>query len=433
MPKNLLYSLLILILFFGCSSDDNSNNDADPTASGDTNILLIIADDLGLDALNGYSEGSIKPNTPNLDDLAASGLVFNNFWTNSVCSPTRSTILTGKYGFSTGVRSQGDEISSSETSLQSYINQSNEYATAIVGKWHLSGNRFSLNPEDMGIDYYAGLYSGAVSDYYNWNLTEDGVATAQTEYATTKFTDLAIDWVAAQTKPWFLWLAYNAPHTPFHAPPASMHSQGVLATDQASINADPMPYYMASIEAMDFQIGRLLSSMNTTERANTIIIFMGDNGTPIQVSQVPYGRGKAKGTMYQGGVNTPMIIGGKGVSRTGIDNNLVNSTDLFATIASLSGVIVTEINDSKDISPLLTSSVENFRDYTYAEYNDGTTDEWTIRNTSYKLIVNTDGSQELYFLDDDPYENQNLLSNTLSIQAQAAKDLLEAKLFEIRQ
>ena len=385
MPKNLLYSLLILILFFGCSPDDNSNNDADPTASGDTNILLIIADDLGLDALNGYSEGSVKPNTPNLDDLAASGLVFNNFWTNSVCSPTRSTILTGKYGFSTGVRSQGDEISSSETSLQSYINQSNEYATAIVGKWHLSGNRFSLNPEDMGIDYYAGLYSGAVSDYYNWNLTEDGVVTTQTEYATTKFTDLAIDWVAAQTKLWFLWLAYNAPHTPFHAPPAAMHSQGALATDQASINADPMPYYMASIEAMDFQIGRLLASLSTTERANTVIIFMGDNGTPIQVSQVPYGRGKAKGTMYQGGVNTPLVIGGKGVSRTGIDNNLVNSTDLFATIASLSGVNISEINDSKDISPLLISSVENFRDYTYAEYNDGTTDEWTIRNTSYKL------------------------------------------------
>ena len=191
MPKNLLYSLLILILFFGCSPDDNSNNDADPTASGDTNILLIIADDLGLDALNGYSEGSVKPNTPNLDDLAASGLVFNNFWTNSVCSPTRSTILTGKYGFSTGVRSQGDEISSSETSLQSYINQSNEYATAIVGKWHLSGNRFSLNPEDMGIDYYAGLYSGAVSDYYNWNLTEDGVVTTQTEYATHKIHGLS--------------------------------------------------------------------------------------------------------------------------------------------------------------------------------------------------------------------------------------------------
>lgn len=432
MPKNLLYSLFILVLLFSCSSADDNSEDPDPNDTEATNILLIIADDLGLDALNGYSEGSIKPNTPNLDALAANGLLFNNFWTNSVCSPTRSTILTGKYGFTTGVRSQGDEISVNETSLQSYINQSNEYATAIVGKWHLSGNRFSVDPEDMGIDYYAGLYSGAVSDYYNWNLTEDGVATTETEYATTKFTDLAIDWVAAQTKPWFLWLAYNAPHTPFHAPPASMHSQGALATDQASINADPMPYYMASIEAMDFQIGRLLSSLTTTERANTVIIFMGDNGTPIQVSQAPYGRAKAKGTMYQGGVNTPMIIGGKGVSRTGIDNNLINSTDLFATIASLSGVNVTEINDSKDISPLLSASSDNFREYTYAEYNDGTTDEWTIRNSNYKLIVNTNGSQELYSLADDPYENNNLLTTTLSTDAQSAKDWLEAKLTEIR-
>jgi len=433
MPKNLHYCLIALVLLFSCSSEDDTTNDPDTTDTEETNILLIIADDLGLDALNGYSEGSIKPNTPNLDALAATGLVFNNFWTNSVCSPTRSTILTGKYGFSTGVRSQGDEILVNETSLQSYINQSNEYATAIVGKWHLSGNRFSLNPEDMGIDYYAGLYSGAVGDYYNWNLTEDGVATAQTEYVTTKFTDLAIDWLATQTEPWFLWLAYNAPHTPFHAPPASMHSQGILATDQASINADPMPYYMASIEAMDFQIGRLLSSMSTTERANTIIIFMGDNGTPIQVSQTPYGRGKAKGTMYQGGVNTPMIIGGKGVTRTGIDNNLINSTDLFATIASLSGVNVSEINDSKDLSPLLSTTAANFRDYTYAEYNDGITDEWTIRGANYKLIINTDRSEELYFLNDDPYENNNLLTATLSSEAQAAKDLLEAKLAEIRQ
>lgn len=397
------------------------------------NVLLIIADDLGLDALNGYAEGSIKPNTPILDGLASNGLIFNNFWTNSVCSPTRSTILTGKYGYSTGVRSQGDEISSNETSLQSYINQTNDYATAIVGKWHLSGNRASLNPEDMGIDYYAGLYSGAVTDYYNWNFTEDGISTQETSYATTKFTDLAIDWVATQTKPWFLWLAYNAPHTPFHAPPAEMHSQGSLPTDQASINANPMPYYMASIEAMDFQIGRLLSSLDQAERDNTVIIFIGDNGTPNQVSQDPYGRRKAKGTMYQGGVNTPMIVSGLGVSRIGIDDNLINATDLFATIASLTGVSVTEINDSKDFSSLLTTPVSDFREFTYTEYNDGIEDEWAIRNVNYKLIINTDGSQELYSLANDPFENDNLLSNTLSNAAQTGKEQLEAKLLEIRQ
>ncbi|MBO3697033.1 sulfatase-like hydrolase/transferase [Roseivirga sp. E12] len=430
MPKHLFNSLLLLVLLLGCSSSDDTDT---PNPNEETNILLIIADDLGLDALNGYSEGSVKANTPNIDALASNGLIFNNLWTNSVCSPTRATILTGKYGINTGVRSQGDEISVNETSLQTYINQSNEYATAIVGKWHLSGNAFSLDPEDMGIDYYAGLYSGAVSDYYNWNLTEDGNITTETEYVTTKFTTMAIDWVSQQTKPWFLWLAYNAPHTPFHAPPANMHSQGTLATDQASINADPLPYYIASIEAMDFQIGRLLSSLEQAERDNTVIIFIGDNGTPGQVSQAPYGRRKAKGTMYQGGVNTPMIISGKGISRTGTDSNLINSSDLFATIASMSGVSVSEINDSKDLTPLLSTAQTNFREFTYAEYNDGIEDEWAIRNDHYKLIVNTNGSQELYFLDDDPYENNNLLDGTLSSDAQTAFDWLQNKLTEIRQ
>ncbi len=435
MKKYLLLSTLISLSLLACSGDDEEIPTDPGTNDASTNILLIIADDLGLDAFNGYSEGTVKANTPNLDQLAANGLTFNNFWTNSVCSPTRSTILTGKYGYTTGVRSQGDEISANETSLQSYINQEtdNEYATAIVGKWHLSGNRFSLDPEDMGIDYYAGLYSGAVSDYYDWDLTEDGTATRQTDYATTKFTDLAIDWVAEQTKPWFLWLAYNAPHTPFHAPPQEMHAQGTLATDQASINANPMPYYMASIEAMDFQIGRLLESLSTAERANTVIIFMGDNGTPIQVSQTPYGRGKAKGTMYQGGVNCPLIVSGLGVNRSGTDNALLNSTDLFATIASLAGVSIATQNDSQNFTSLLSAANNDFRDFTYAEYNDGVTDEWTIRGDNYKLIVNGNGTEEFYNLATDPYENSDLMLSSLSSEAQAAKTALETRLAEIRQ
>lgn len=425
---------LLLFFFLACSKNDDTTTDP-PTDSDGTNILLIIADDLGLDALNGYSEGSIKANTPNLDLLISNGLTFNNFWTNSVCSPTRSTILTGKYGYSTGVRSAGDIISVNETSLQSYINEqtSDEYATAIIGKWHLSGNTVTLNPEDMGIDYYAGLYGGGVGSYYNWDLTEDGIQTRQTEYTTTKFTNLAIDWVAEQTKPWFLWLAYNAPHTPFHAPPQEMHSQGALATDQASIDANPTPYYMASIEAIDFQMGRLLESLSTTERANTVVIFMGDNGTPNQVSQAPYGRRRAKGTMFQGGINCPLVISGLGVNRTGSENALLNSTDLFATIASLAGVSITEQNDSQNFNTLLTTSNPNFREFTYAEYNDGTTDEWAIRNDSYKLIVNANGSEELYNLVTDPYESTDLMLSNLSTEAQAAKTKLETRLAEIRQ
>ncbi|MFY0594488.1 sulfatase-like hydrolase/transferase [Roseivirga sp.] len=433
MKKYILLTVCISIWFTSCSSDDQSS----PTSpeDNDTNILLIIADDLGLDAINGYTEGSIKANTPNLDGIRNAGVTFNNFWSNSVCSPTRSTILTGKYGFSTGVRSPGDEISSSETSLQEYISNqtNNKYATAIVGKWHLSGNNFTLNPEDMGIDYYAGLYSGAVGDYYDWNLTEDGIVTNETEYATTKFTDLAIDWVNAQDKPWFLWLAYNAPHTPFHLPPANMHAQGALPNDQASIDANPTPYFMASIEAMDFQIGRLLESIPDEELDNTVIIFMGDNGSPNQVSQAPYGRRRAKGTMYQGGINVPMFISGKGVTRIDEDNALVNATDLFATIASFAGVSVNSTNDSQNFQELLSTANNDFRDFTYSEFFDGITDEWTIRNQSHKLIVNGNGNEEFYNLNADPYENDNLLDADLSAADQSQKTALEAYLDQIRQ
>ncbi|OEK04424.1 sulfatase-like hydrolase/transferase [Roseivirga misakiensis] len=433
MNKHLLFTMFCCYILVACSSndDDPSVNQGNVTSP---NILLIIADDLGLDALSGYSEGSIKANTPHLDRLRNSGITFNNFWTNSVCSPTRATILTGKYGYSTGVKSPGDEISPNEISLQRYINEGTEssYATAIVGKWHLSGTNGNLNPEDMGIDYYAGLYSGAVTDYYNWSLTEDGVASRETDYVTTKFTDLAIDWVSAQTKPWFLWLAYNAPHSPFHLPPASMHSQGNLPTDQASIDANSIPYYMASIEAMDFQIGRLLDNIDDDDLTNTAVIFIGDNGTPNQVSQSPYGRRRAKGTMYQGGINVPMFISGYGVNRIGSDNALINSTDLFTTIASLAGIDVETYEDSKNFSPLLSSPNDVFRGFTYAEFNDETTDEWTVRNDQYKLIVNGDGAEELYDLSTDPYEDSNLLDNSLSNEAQNAKTALEAVLSQIR-
>ena len=249
-----VFALSILTLFiFSCSKDEEDNLIS--TTSSTPNILLIIADDLGKDAIKGYQEGSIKPNTPNIDAIRNNGLLFTNFWVNPTCTPTRSSIITGKYGYRTGVKGVGDVLNSSEMVIQKYIkdNTSNKYATAVVGKWHLSGNNTGFNPETFGIDYYSGLIRGSVDDYYQWQLTEDGSTSQQTTYITEKFTDLAINWVNSQSKPWFLWLAYNAPHTPFHVPPSNMHSQGNLP--QYTTGLDATPYFMASIEAMDYQIG----------------------------------------------------------------------------------------------------------------------------------------------------------------------------------
>ena len=423
--------LTIVLVIFSCSKDSNEATSIEVPTAESPNILFIIADDLGKDAINGFSEGSIKPNTPNIDAIRNNGISFSNFWTNPTCTPTRASIITGKYGYRTGVKGVGDELSISETTLQQYISTqtNNKYASAIVGKWHLSGNNSTINPEIFGIDYYAGLVRGAVDNYYQWQLNESGTTSQNTTYITEAFTDLSIDWINQQSKPWFMWLAYTAPHTPFHAPPSNMHSQGNLPTYNNEL--DPIPYYMAAIEAMDFQIGRLLDNIPEDERNNTLIIFIGDNGTPNQVAQSPYSSSKVKETLYQGGINVPMLISGNSVSRTGIDNNLIVSTDLFATIAEISGSSTNEINDSKSFKSLLSQS-GNIREYQYSELVDGADDEWTISNGTYKLIVNSVGMEELYDLMNDPYENSNLLNGTLSTIEQNAKTELETELTNIR-
>ena len=427
---NYVFVIMIFVLsILSCSKDDNN---LDPTITNTPNILLIIADDLGKDAIDGYQEGSIKPNTPNIDAIRNSGLLFNNFWVNPTCTPTRASIITGKYGYHTGVKGVGDVLNASETVIQKYINENtnDKYATAVIGKWHLSGNNSSFNPESFGIDYYAGLIRGAVDDYYQWQLTEDGATSLQTNYVTETFTDLALDWVNDQSKPWFLWLAYNAPHTPFHIPPSNMHSQGSLP--EYSLTTDATPYYMAAIEAMDFQIGRLVENIPVDERENTIIIFFGDNGTPNQVAQSPYTSSTAKNTLYQGGINTPMFISGKGVSRTGTEDHLLTGTDLFATIAEIAGVNVNEYNDSKSFKTLFSQSSIT-RNYQYSELKDGSIESWTISNGMYKLLKRSTGNEEMYDLANDPYEQNNLLNSVVSTTEQSAKLELETELNNIRQ
>lgn len=418
-----MYVFLMLLSVLSCTNNNEEINDNEETLETSPNILLVIADDMGLDASPSYNIGTTKPNMPNLQSIMSSGIKFNNLWSNPTCSPTRATIITGKYGVRNQVLSPGEVLSTSETSLQSYINTS--YSNAVIGKWHLSNN--VNHPNTMGVDYFAGFMGGGVPSYYNWNLIINGQTTNSTEYTTTKFTDLAIDWVGQQTKPWFLWLAYNAPHTPFHLPPSDLHFQGDLPSDESSINANPLPYYMAALEALDTEFGRLLSSMSDEERENTVIIFIGDNGTPIQVSQ-EYEFRRTKGTIYQGGVNVPMVISGKNVSRINdTEDALINTTDLFATIANISGVSETEINDSKSFKNLLSTSNLTIRDYVYAENEDH-----TIRNDSYKYINFNNGSEAFYNLNNDALEASNLMDSNLSTNDEAIKNELTSKLQEIR-
>lgn len=431
------FLLPFAVLFLtGCVKDKLGIGD--PAGNSPPNILLIIADDLGIEATPGYPIGAVKPNMPHLEKLANEGLIFERVWSFPLCSPTRASILTGRYGYRTGVLGVGNDVSIpiTETTLQTALDEATNqaYSHAIIGKWHLSPME-PTRPTDMGVGYYAGLLGGAVSDYFNWQFTENGLTSDYSGYITTKITDLAIDWIGDQTKPWFCWVAYTAPHSPFHLPPDTLHSQGVLPTDQASIDANPLPYYMAMTESIDHEMGRILDHIPAEELENTIVIFIGDNGTPPQVLQAPYSNGQGKGTLYQGGVHVPMIISGKGVTRKNQrDASLISSTDLFATILELAGVEKPHSEDSYSFHPLLSSTTTGQRSYLYAEIQNATPNKsgFAIRNEAYKWIRFDNGQEEFYDLFNDPFEQNILLTGNLTTDQNNAFVALQEEAARIR-
>jgi arylsulfatase B len=427
----LLTAALFVLVLSSCSKSKGSSDSgtsADPNA---TNIIFIIADDLGWDVFGDYPGiNGIKANTPTLDSLALKGITFTNFWSNPVCSPARAAMLTGKYGFRTGVGgvpvpvTAADVLKSSETVIQKYINDktANKYAPAVIGKWHVSLNSQLTAPENFGVGYYSGIFSGTVPDYYNWTQTSNGIQQNITTYTTTHLVNQSVSWIQQQSKPFFLWLALNAPHAPFHRPPLNLITNQTLTTNQATINANPFPYYLAAIEAMDKEIGRLISSLTASQKANTLFVFMGDNGTPPQVAQAPYTVNGTKSTLFQGGINTPLLVCGKGVTRTNVlDNALVQAPDMFASFADITGTGTTNYQDGISIKPLFTDANAAKRTFVYSEQfgqSAPATDGYAVRNSNYKLIHVENGTEYFYNLSIDPFEQTNLLLSTLSAEAQ---------------
>ena len=416
MKKNsYLTFLLVLITQFVLFGQQNKPN-----------ILLIIADDLGIDITNGYQVNDRMPTTPHLDSLRENGLTFTNTWAAPQCTPSRASIMSGKYGIKTGVMRPPGNLDLVHQSIFSKIAETtnDQYAGAVIGKWHISNPVDYNHPMQHGIDHYEGLFSSSVTDYYSWDKIENGTLTTSNEYVTTDLTNAAIDWISDQEDPWFLWLAHAAPHGPFHIPPADLYT--VTNTN------NNLGKYIAAIEAMDAEIGRLLESMDEETKENTVIIFVGDNGTPGGVIQ-NFPSNHSKGSLYEGGVRVPLFISGKGVSRINEeDNNLNHVTDLYATILELTGEQLTGgINNSMSLKPLLSCESDLNRPYIYTDYEDGNVLSWAIRNQEYKLIEDENNNLEFYNISVDILEANDLMGN-LTAQEQSILDALQGEAEAIR-
>ena len=390
------------------------------------NILLIIADDLGVDASNGFLPGDLLPRTPNLDQLRAEGLSFTNTWATPRCTPSRAAIMSGKYGSKTGVlRSPGHldvEHRSMFTALKGLSNDA--YRGAVIGKWHISSPADPQHPGMHGIDHFEGILNSGVDDYYDWEKITNGVTSRVEEYATSHLTDRAAAWINDQNEPWCLWLSHFAPHSPFHQPPDSLYTIDPVNNTQTR--------YLAAIEAMDAEIGRLLGSISPAVLANTLIIYIGDNGTPGRVIQ-NFSANQGKTSLYQGGISVPLIVSGAGVSRKGeVETAMIHAADLYGTVLETAGAdLPGGIYNSLSFAHLLTGSSGPVRPFNYSELEVDGSLGWTIRDQRYKFIRFADGSSAFYDLLSDPFETNNRIAN-LTLEESILLQELEAEANDIQ-
>ena len=414
------------------------------------NVLLIVADDLGVDMIGAYGEGTNPPPTPNIDALASNGVLFRNAYSNPAGSVTLATIETGRYAQRTGVGYviyQGDQpLPRSEIILPEMLDlgTGGAYAHALIGKWFLGNekNGGNLSPNLMGYGHYEGiiaqLYLGGY-DYFQHELVTNGVVSLSDTYATTEQVDSALDWIAGAPEPWYCQLAFNAPHTPIHEPPANLFTVPVPPVLEP--HGDLTPFYMAMIEALDTELGRLMASVDPKVLARTTVIFLGDNGTPGETVLPPFVPGHGKLTVYEGGVNVPLIVSGAQVVSPGREETaLVNTVDLFSTIADLASVDLDDVMppgaqlDAVSLYPYLRDpGVRDLRDTVFSEMftPNGVTGPYeaqiyAIRDERYKIVRQSFGLgspsyDEFYDLQLDPFEQSNLLAGRVPPTAEAAR------------
>ena len=407
-------------------------------ASKRPNVLLIIADDWGAESTSLYpnlvgDSGAVP--VPNIEALAENGLVFDNAWASPACSMTRGTIVSGLYGYRTGVTSVGAVLPTDTVTLFDRITaESPSYGQSFFGKYHLGGGNidpkangaFADAPKilqhvrDLGIPNFQGILGGGLTDYFSWNIYNiNGPTVPTTTYSTTKLTDLAIDYIHNQEQskpndPWFIYQAYNAPHAangannPFEVPPPELHHVDLssVGNPKPGTLATNIPVYKANIQALDTEIGRLLKEVDLEK---TVVIFIGDNGTPGPVKDTGSKVRGSKGSAYEGGVRVPLVIKGAGVTHQGRTDDLVVSSDLYATILSLTGIDVSHVNNSYSLKPVLSDKTgSSGRSYSFSESSSGTSNRvYGLKDKRFKLVSNLK-KRELYDLVADPQEKTDL-------------------------
>lgn len=373
------------------------------------NVIVILSDDQGYGDIR--SHGNSLIDTPNLDRLASEGTRFENFFVSPLCAPTRASLLTGRYHIRTGTVSVSNslEIMRAEEVTLAEVFKANGYATGAFGKWH-NGEHFPNNANGQGFDEFVGFSAGHISNYFSPTLEHNGGEIETSGYITDVLTDKAIAWIEKQQdKPFFAYIPYNAPHSPFQVPDSYYDKYAARGLDVKNASVYGM------VENMDENIGRLLMRLDQLKLAdNTIVIFMTDNG-PNTPNRYNGGMKGNKGSVDEGGMRVPLFIRWPGRIAYGKTvNKLSAHIDILPTLMDLAALSYPDKLpvDGISLKPLLSNGETKSwpqRMLFSHRVNKGKllADAGTVRTDQYRYVLNK-GKEGFYDMVKDPSQKKNI-------------------------
>lgn len=455
--KRVFYIYLVLLFFAGCSTQQDQTGFTRP------NIILVMTDDQGYGDLGLHGNPFIR--TPVLDSLARHSTRIDPFYVSPVCAPTRSSLMTGRYHLRTGVFDtyNGGALMAPEEVTVAEVLAEHGYHTAMVGKWHL-GDSYPMRPMDQGFEYYLAHRGGGIgqpgddfgnfiredSSYFNPWLWENGERVHRSGYCTDIFTDQAIEIIKRNSEehadePFFLYLAYNAPHTPLQLPedyeneyryleygPGDFQVSGENVSTMNRRDMDDARRVYGMVSNIDDNMGRLLNTLaelGIEER--TLVVFLTDNGP--QQRRYTAGLNKRKSSVMEGGIRVPCMFYWKGRLQ---ENRVINTPsahiDIMPTLLEFAGIPYDGPMDGTSLYPILTgmSSTETERPLFFV-WDRGYPQRYSnmaVRKGRFKLVGQTEHGEgdellQLFDLETDPYELKDVSGAYQDVKADLQQEL----------
>jgi len=397
------------------------------------NVVLIITDDQGYGDFSLHGNPTLK--TPNIDALGKQSLRFERFFVNSFCSPTRAALLTGRYPLRTGVFgvTHNKETMRAEEITVAEMLRAAGYRTGCFGKWH-NGEQFPYTPPGQGFDSFFGFHNGHWNNYFDTPLLRGAKFEPTKGYITDVLTDEAIRFIDAKhSGPFFCYLAYNAPHSPFQAPDAEFDHCKSLGLD------DTLAAFFAMCARVDAGVGRVLAELDRLKLAdNTIVVFLTDNGGTAGVRHFNAGMRGGKTSVHEGGTRVPLFVRWPARFKNArVVEQIAAHIDIAPTLLELCGIEPPGgvKFDGRSLLPLLAGNSADWPErtlYTHNPINETNRYPGAVRTQKYRLVRELRGGAQggskakadrqpsdwqLYNMQADPSQTKNLAAELPAVVA----------------